>query len=138
MPGGVQGLEGKSRPGELVDLEQVEARRAADPPVRDEREAAGEQELDPAFAVRVAHSFAAQAMMRHLGAELGTVEPGRCEIALPLRAELTQQHGFLYAGAVAAVADSAAGYAAASPMPADAAVLTVERKVSLYGRAIRG
>lgn len=44
---------------------------------------------DPDFAARVRRSFAAQAMMRHLGAELVTVEPGRCEIALPFRAELT-------------------------------------------------
>lgn len=90
---------------------------------------------DPEFAARVARSFAAQAMMRHLGAELVTVEPGRCEIALPYRAELTQQHGFLHAGAVVAIADSAAGYAASSLMPADAAVLTVELKVNLLAPA---
>jgi uncharacterized protein (TIGR00369 family) len=91
--------------------------------------------LDPDFAARVGRSFAAQAMMRHLGAELVRVEPGLCEIALPFRAELTQQHGFLHAGAVISIADSAAGYAASSLMPADAAVLTVELKVNLLAPA---
>lgn len=91
--------------------------------------------LDPDFAARVARSFAAQAMMTHLGAALVRVEPGLCEIALPFRAELTQQHGFLHAGAVISIADSAAGYAASSLMPADAAVLTVELKVNLLAPA---
>jgi len=91
--------------------------------------------LDPDFASRVASSFAAQAMMRHLAAELSRVEPGLCEITLPFRAELTQQHGFLHAGAVISIADSAAGYAASSLMPAEAAVLTVELKVNLLAPA---
>lgn len=90
---------------------------------------------DPDFAARVARSFAAQALMAHLGATLVRIEAGRCEIGLAFRPELTQQHGFLHAGAVIAIADSAAGYAASSLMPAEAAVLTVELKVNLLAPA---
>jgi uncharacterized protein (TIGR00369 family) len=53
------------------------------------------------------------------------------DVHLPFRAGLTQQHGFLHAGAMTAVVDSACGYAALTLMPADAAVLSVEFKVNL-------
>ena len=69
--------------------------------------------------------------MATLGARLTDVEPGRVVIELPFRADLTQQHGFLHAGALAAVADSACGYAALSLTPPDAAVLSVEFKINL-------
>ena len=69
--------------------------------------------------------------MRFLGAELVRVEPGLVEIELAQRAELTQQHGFLHAGAAASIADSAGGYAAYTLMPADSSVLSLEFKVNL-------
>src|SRR5690606_17264829 len=87
--------------------------------------------LNPDFAARVRDSFARQPMMAHLGATLAAVEPGYCEIHLPWRRELTQQHGYIHGGALAAIIDSAAGYAAFSLMPADASVLTVEYKLNL-------
>jgi uncharacterized protein (TIGR00369 family) len=59
------------------------------------------------------------------------VVPGEVDIRLPFRADLTQQHGFLHAGAMTTVVDSACGYAALTLMPAGAGVLTVEFKVSL-------
>ena len=86
-------------------------------------------------AARVAASFAAQGIMAHLGALLVRVEPGICEIELPYRQELSQQDGFFHAGAVVTVADSAAGYAAFSLMPAGHRVLTVELKVNLMAPA---
>jgi uncharacterized protein (TIGR00369 family) len=70
-------------------------------------------------------------MMTTLGATLERVAPGEADIRLPFRADLTQQHGFLHAGAMTTVVDSACGYAALTLMPADAAVLTVEFKVNL-------
>ena len=76
-------------------------------------------------------SFARQAFMRFLGAELVRVEPGVVEIELAQRAELNQQHGFLHAGAAASIADSAGGYAAHTLMPADSSVLSLEFKVNL-------
>jgi uncharacterized protein (TIGR00369 family) len=95
----------------------------------------------PDFEARVHASFARQAFMRTLGACLATVEPGKVVIEWGFRDDLTQQHGFLHAGVVAAMADSACGYAAFSLMPADASVLSVEFKINLMkpaaGQAFR-
>ena len=90
---------------------------------------------DPSFESRVRDSFTRQRMMATLGATLERVEPGEIEIRLPYREELTQQHGFLHAGAVATIVDSACGYAAFSLMRPDTAVLSVEYKVNLMAPA---
>jgi uncharacterized protein (TIGR00369 family) len=84
---------------------------------------------------RVRDSFARQGLMRHLGAEITTLIPGECEIRVPHRPELTQQHGFFHAGVTAAIADSASGYAAYSLMPSNYSVLTVEYKINLMAPA---
>ena len=73
--------------------------------------------------------------MATLGAVLERVEPGAVEVGLAFRPELTQQHGFLHAGVVTAVVDSACGYAALSLMEPGAAVLSVEFKVQLLAPA---
>ena len=93
------------------------------------------QPRDPAFEGRVRDSFARQKLMATIGAELVRVAPGEVDIELPFRDDLTQQHGFLHAGVVAAIADSACGYAALTLMPAAAAVLSVEYKVNLLAPA---
>ena len=90
---------------------------------------------DPEFEKRVRGSFARQRVMQTIGASMTRVSPGEVEIALPFREDLTQQHGFLHAGIVSTIADSACGYAAYSLMPADAAVLTVEYKVNFLSPA---
>src|SRR5690606_10906145 len=69
--------------------------------------------------------------MALIGARLIRVGPGTCEIALPVRPEGMQQHGFVHGGALASIADSVAGYAAFSLMPVDATVLTVEYKLNI-------
>ena len=89
------------------------------------------QPLNPSFAAEVKQSFARQKVMLLFGAELILVEPGVIEISLPFRADLTQQHGYIHAGVVTAIADTACGYAAATLMPAGAEVLSVEFKVNL-------
>jgi uncharacterized protein (TIGR00369 family) len=73
--------------------------------------------------------------MATLGAELTHVAAGRVDITLPIEARLSQQDGFLHAGIVVAVLDSACGYAALTLMPDDAEVLTVELKVNLLAPA---
>ena len=83
------------------------------------------------FAADVRKSFAAQSIMQTIGAQLSRVEPGIVEISLPYRTELTQQNGYLHAGIITTIADSAAGYAAFTLMPAGASVLSVEFKVNL-------
>ena len=90
---------------------------------------------DPRFEPRVRESFARQAIMQTFGAKLEDVTPGHVSIRLPFRDDLTQQHGFLHAGAIAAVADSACGYAALTLMPADAGVLSIEFKVNMLAPA---
>jgi uncharacterized protein (TIGR00369 family) len=97
--------------------------------------ARGGDEPAEAMRARVADSFGRQAMMATLGAELVSVERGRVELALRHDARFTQQHGFLHAGAVAAVLDSACGYAAFSVMPPEAAVLTVTYSINLLAPA---
>jgi len=90
---------------------------------------------DPHYEGRVRESFARQGVMAFIGAELGQVAPGRCEIRVPFRPELSQQHGYFHAGIVGTVADSAGGYAGYSLMPVDASVLTVEFKMNLMAPA---
>ncbi len=91
--------------------------------------------VDPGFEPRVRASFARQAAMKLIGAELRTVEPGHVVIELPYRADLTQQHGFVHGGMTAMIADSAAGYAAFTLFPADSSILTVEFKINLVAPA---
>jgi uncharacterized protein (TIGR00369 family) len=93
--------------------------------------AVGDANTDGDFEARVRASFARQRVMGTIGAALTRVEAGAVEVALPYRIDLTQQHGFVHAGVVATILDSACGYAAFSLMPADVAVLTVEYKINL-------
>ncbi len=88
---------------------------------------------DPVARVRA--SFAKQGLMSHLGATLGRIAPGEVEIVLTPSDRVSQQHGFVHAGAVAAIADSAAGYSALTLMPASAGVLTTEFKINLLAPA---
>jgi len=85
---------------------------------------------------RVRESFDRQQAMALLGARLERVAPGEVEIALRVRPELTQQHGFVHAGVLAAIADSACGYAALTLMPEGAAVLSIEFKINLLAPAL--
>lgn len=91
------------------------------------------QEAD--FEARIRASFAKQGLMSTLGATLVTVAPGRVEIALNPHPAISQQHGFVHAGAVSAIADTAAGYAALSLMPPGRGVLTTEFKINLVAPA---
>jgi uncharacterized protein (TIGR00369 family) len=87
------------------------------------------------FAARVRDSFARQGAMRLIGAQLAEVAPGYCAIALTPRDEIAQQHGYVHAGVVAAIVDSAGGYAGFTLFPEDASVLTVEFKLNLLAPA---
>ena len=80
---------------------------------------------------KVQDSFDNQKFMELLEAELIAIKPGFCEIRVPFKESLTQQHGFFHAGVISTVADNAAGYAALSLMEASSSVLTVEFKLNL-------
>src|SRR5262245_29755768 len=91
----------------------------------------GDAAVGDGFEHRVRESFARQRVMETIGATLTRVEAGAVEITLPHRDDLTQQHGFVHAGIIATILDSACGYAAFSLMPSDVAVLTVKYKINL-------
>jgi uncharacterized protein (TIGR00369 family) len=86
---------------------------------------------DKDFEHRIRESFEQQAVMRTMGAALVRVAPGEVDIELPFREDFTQQHGFLHAGVIATILDSACGYAAFTLMPANSAVLSIEYKVNM-------
>lgn len=73
--------------------------------------------------------------MRTIGATIEQISDGVVHIALPVRADLTQQHGYVHAGVIATIADSACGYAALTVMPEDAAVLSIEFKINMLAPA---
>jgi uncharacterized protein (TIGR00369 family) len=94
--------------------------------------------IQPATAeveARVRASFQRQGLMGHLGACLGDIGHGLVRIKLSASSEVGQQHGYVHAGATAAIADSAGGYAALTMMPADSEVLTVEYKINFLAPA---
>lgn len=90
---------------------------------------------DSTYESKVRRSFANQAFMHTLGATIARLAPGKCDIVMPSHPSLAQQHGYIHAGAVGAIADSAAGYAALTLAPPDSSVLTVEYKINLVAPA---
>ena len=91
---------------------------------------------DPDFEARVRGSFGRQRFMATLGASLERVAPGEVAIVFTHRDGLTQQHGYLHAGVMTSVADSACGYAALSLTEPGVGVLSVEFKVNMLAPAI--
>ncbi|MFH8576608.1 PaaI family thioesterase [Streptomyces zaomyceticus] len=94
-----------------------------------------QEQAGPAVQKRIRDSFDLQGLMSHLGARLTHIGPGRVHIVLPARPEVTQQHGYVHAGATSAIADSAGGYAALTLFDEDSEVLTVEYKINLLAPA---
>jgi uncharacterized protein (TIGR00369 family) len=87
------------------------------------------------FEERVRESFSRQGLMTSTGARVVSVTPGEVAIELPFRDDLTQQHGYVHAGIITSIADTACGYAALSLMPEEADVLSVEYKINLLSPA---
>jgi len=85
---------------------------------------------EPDYEKRIRTSFERQQVMQLLDARLTKVLPGEVHIELPYNSKVTQQHGYVHAGIITTIVDSACGYAAYSRMPADASVLSVEFKVN--------
>lgn len=91
---------------------------------------------DPNYEQRVRESFARQVFMETLDASLLVVEPGRVDITLPFGEALTQQDGYLHAGVVSSIADSACGYAALTVSEPGREVLAIEFKVNLLSPGV--
>ena len=80
---------------------------------------------------RIQRSFDAQGLMTTVGARLALVQAGEVHIALPFSRNLSQQLGYLHAGAITSIVDSACGYAALTQAPAGMEVVTAEFKINL-------
>lgn len=91
---------------------------------------------NPDYEQVVRASFAKQTFMEFLGAKLTAVSPGNVTIELPVTPNLSQQHGFVHAGATTAVVDSACGYATLTLLPTGSEVVTVEFKMNLLAPAL--
>jgi uncharacterized protein (TIGR00369 family) len=91
---------------------------------------------NPDYADTVRASFARQGLMTTLGARIVAIEPGFCAIEMAYAPAVSQQQGFFHGGAIGAIADTAAGYAAYSLMPAGSEILTVEYKLNLVRAAL--
>ena|ERR1700675_583236 len=85
---------------------------------------------------RVAASFKSQGLMTTLGAELISVGDGEVRIAMPFSTQFSQQHGYIHAGAITSIVDSACGYAALTKAPSDCDVVTAEFKINFLRPAI--
>ncbi|MBC8727406.1 PaaI family thioesterase [Paraburkholderia sp. UCT2] len=85
---------------------------------------------------QIANSFNAQGLMLTLGAQLLLVKDGEVQIALPFSSQLSQQHGYLHAGATSSILDSACGYAALTKVAPDFEVVTAEFKINLLRPAV--
>jgi uncharacterized protein (TIGR00369 family) len=90
----------------------------------------------PAFETRVRASFERQRLMATIGARLARVTPGAVEIEAPVKEGLSQQHGYVHAGVLTALMDSACGYSALSLLPPGMEVLSVEYKVNFLSPAV--
>jgi len=87
------------------------------------------------YGARIHDSFNRQHFMKTLGARIGGLDAGYCELHLPFDEKLKQQHGFFHGGVIGALADSAGGYAAFSLMSATDSVLTIEYKINIMAPA---
>jgi uncharacterized protein (TIGR00369 family) len=85
---------------------------------------------------RIEASFAAQGLMETLGATLALVEDGEVHIALPYSKHFSQQHGYVHAGAITSIVDSACGYAALTKAPPEYDVVSAEFKINLMRPAL--
>jgi len=85
---------------------------------------------------RITNSFQDQGLMATLGAELALVSEGEVHIALPFSERLSQQHGYMHAGAITSILDSACGYAALTKAPPGCEVVTAEFKINLLRPAL--
>lgn len=74
-----------------------------------------------------------------IGIEVDEIEVGQVRMHLPLREELLAPNGYLHAGTVVALADSACGYGCIASLPDGASgFTTIELKTNFLGTALSG
>jgi uncharacterized protein (TIGR00369 family) len=87
------------------------------------------------FLSKVRATFDQQTLMRLLGARLEALSEGVAEIRMPYNPQMAQQNGYLHAGIVTTLVDTACGCAAISCSPEASNVLSVEFKVNFLAPA---
>lgn len=85
---------------------------------------------------RITASFNTQGLMATLGATLTLVADGEVHVELPFSKGLSQQHGFVHAGAITSIVDTACGYAAMTKISPDSEVVSAEFKINLVRPAL--
>lgn len=85
---------------------------------------------------RITDSFNAQGLMSTLGAQIVSIDDGEVQLELPFSTKLTQQHGYLHAGVITSIVDTACGYAALTKAPEGHEVVTAEFKINFMRPAI--
>jgi uncharacterized protein (TIGR00369 family) len=74
-----------------------------------------------------------------IGIEVDEIEEGHVRMHLPLREELLAPNGYLHAGTIVALADSACGYGCIASLPDGASgFTTIELKTNFLGTALSG
>ena len=74
-----------------------------------------------------------------LGVQIDEIQEGRVRMHLMLRPELLAPNGYLHAGTVVALADSACGYGCIASMPEGASgFTTIELKTNFLATALEG
>ena len=90
---------------------------------------------DETFEPALHDGFTRQKLMATLGAKLIRVASGDVQIEMPYSEHIGQQSGFVHAGAIAAIADSACGGAAITMWPPGSDVVSIEFKLNLLAPA---
>jgi uncharacterized protein (TIGR00369 family) len=93
------------------------------------------QTLSPELEAHIRERFHRQQAMISMGASLASILPGEARIEMPFNPNFTQQDGFIHAGVITTIVDSACGYAAFTLIPTDKRILTVEFKVNFISPA---
>ena len=85
------------------------------------------------------NGFGAGTLPGHLGMRITKVEEGLVVAEFDVRPELMAPNGFLHAGSIVALADTAAGYACLAHLPDGAtSFTTLELKANFLGTAREG
>ncbi|MDB5820350.1 MAG: PaaI family thioesterase [Rhizobacter sp.] len=85
---------------------------------------------------RVQDSFDSQGLMKTLGATLALAIDGEVHVHMPFSPALSQQHGYMHAGTISSILDTACGYAALTKAPLGFDVVTAEFKINLVRPAL--
>lgn len=91
--------------------------------------------LDQHIGERIKASFARQKLMQFYGATIQDIGSGIIEIAVPPTDFLLRTSGIFHGGVIAALADTAGGYAATTLYQEDVSFLTIEFKINFLRQA---